>query len=148
VLVTATSVPAWFGLGMELPVVDHVGLSASLGYGTSTVSLDSNPPRSYTAHVFRLWSDLVYYPFGALDDFGLGMEVGYGAAFASREATDVEPLGRGLMIGMVAGYKAVSRSGFTFLIQLGPGVRVPIDSFEGDRSDFVFFARVGLGKTF
>lgn len=148
VLVTVTSVPAWFGIGVELAVADHVGLSGALGYGTSTTTLDRNPSRAYTAHLFRLWSDLVYYPFGAFDDFGLGVEVGYGAAFGNREATDVEPLGRGLAIGALAGYKAVSTSGFTFLVQLAPGVRIPVDSFEGDRSESEFLARLGLGKTF
>lgn len=122
-----------------------------MGYGAFTSSEASNPPRTSTTHVVRFWSGLTYYPFGVLDGFGLGVELSYVAAFGDRWETNDKLRGAwpGVGIEPVVTYKPVTASGFTFLAQVGLGVRIPMERDpEDDRSNLSLVARLGLGKTF
>jgi hypothetical protein len=142
-------------LAAEFRVGPGFGLALLGGFGEWPVE-DSNGDEIRTA-VYEIGAQAAWYPFEAFAGFLVGAELAYmHLETETLPDSDVSVVAGGLGLGPMAGYKLVTRGGFTFVVHAGvaymaisaaaeEGERV-VD--EDERSRFVPLLNLNLGWSF
>jgi hypothetical protein len=141
---------------LEVRITDLVGVSAIGGIGRVKVSANTtdNPDLvNETLTVYEGGLQLSLYPLEDFESLVLGGEMLY--VDVSGNVENIEGSASGLGVGPFVGYKAITRSGFTFLVQGGVEyVAVHAEATDGTVSDtsndsnWILLLNLNLGWSF
>jgi hypothetical protein len=141
---------------IEARISDLIGISAIGGVGQVKVrSADTNDPdlvgEKFT--VYEAGLQLSLYPLEDFESLVLGGELLY--IDISGDIDDVQGSASGLAVGPFVGYKAITRAGFTFLVQGGfqyAAIRAEATDGETTEQDeasaWIFLLNLNLGWSF
>jgi hypothetical protein len=104
---------------VELRPVDHLGLALIGGYGQLALQEDTAAEETRLT-AYELGVQLAGYPFAPFDNVHFGGELMYLKVDAEEiSGTTFTGVASGAAAGPFAGYKLITRGGFTFIVQGG-----------------------------
>jgi hypothetical protein len=106
----------------EFKVVNHVGAALIAGYGQLSVTTPgvNGQPTETQFTAFEIGAQLNVYPSKPFKGLDIGAEIMYLKIDSDNIAeTNFSGFGIGLAVGPLIGYKVITSSGFTFVVQGG-----------------------------